>query len=152
MSHRSPSSSTSSACASAIRHRSAPRSATGPTASPTSAHGPGPLVLHHSAFFEPSRQRLERHEVVTLDVPSTPERMTPAATTLMQVVTSGALVHDGDRELERQVARVAATQRPTGWAIESGTCEPIVATHAAMLAVHWAMTSATPVSRRVRGL
>ena len=49
---------------------------------------------------------------MTLDVPSTPERMTPDAATLMQLVTSGALVHDGDAELERQVARVVAKQRP----------------------------------------
>ena len=109
-------------------------------------------MLHHGAFFEPSRQRLEKHRVVTLDVPSTPERMTPAAATLMQLVTSGALVHDGDLELARQVARVVAKQRPKGWAIESGTGEPIVATQAAMLAVHWAMTSDAPVSRRVKGL
>ena len=109
-------------------------------------------MLHHGAFFEPSRQRLEKHRVVTLDVPSTSERMTPAAETLMQLVTSGALVHDGDLELARQVARVVAKQRPKGWAIESGTGEPIVATQAAMLAVHWAMTSEAPVSRRVKGL
>ena len=89
---------------------------------------------------------------MTLDVPSTPERMTPAAATLMQLVTPGALVHDGDHELTHQVARIVAKQRPKGWAIESGTGEPIVAAQAAMLAVHWAMTSAAPVSRRVRGL
>jgi hypothetical protein len=70
----------------------------------------------------------------------------------MQLVTSNALVHDGDPELERQVARVVAKERPKGWAIGSGTGEPIVAAQAAMLAVHWAMTSEAPRSRRVRGL
>jgi hypothetical protein len=45
-----------------------------------------------------------------------------------------------------------AKQRPKGWAIESGTGEPIVAAQAAMLAVHWAMTSEVPRSRRVQGL
>ena len=69
-----------------------------------------------------------------------------------RLVTSGALDHDGDRELARQVARVVAKQRPKGWAIESGTGEPIVAAQAAMLAVHWAMTSEAPWSPRVRGL
>ena len=59
---------------------------------------PGPLVLHHGAFFESSRQRLEKAGVVTLDVPTTPEKVAPAAATLMQLVTSGALVHDGDAE------------------------------------------------------
>jgi hypothetical protein len=87
---------------------------------------------------------------VTLDVPSTPERMTPAAAALMQLVTSGALVHDGDCELARQVGRVVAKQRPKGWAIESGTGEPIVAAQAAMLAVHWAMTAQKPVDRTMR--
>ena len=62
---------------------------------------PGPLVLHHGASFESSRQRLEKAGVVTLDVPSTPEKVAPAAATLMQLVTSGALVHDGDQELAR---------------------------------------------------
>jgi hypothetical protein len=112
---------------------------------------PGPLILRRGALFEPSRQRLEGHKVVTLDVPSSPERMTPAAETLMQLVTSAALVHDGDRELGRQVARVVAKQRPKSWAIESGTGEPIVASQAAMLAVHWAMTSEAPRSHRVQG-
>ena len=50
------------------------------------------------------------------------------------------------------MARVIARQRPRGWAIESGTREPIVAAQAAMLAVHWAVTAEATVSRRVRGL
>jgi len=113
---------------------------------------PGPLVLHHGAFFEPSRQRLERQDVATLDVPSTPERLTPAAETLMQLVTSGGLVHDGDPELARQMARLVAKERPKGWAVESGTGETIVAAQASMLAVHWAMTTKAAVSRKVGGL
>ena len=40
----------------------------------------------------------------------------------------------------------------SGPLVEPGTGEPIVAAQAAMLAVHWAMTSEAPVSRRVRGL
>ena len=84
---------------------------------------------------------------MTLDVPSTPEKVAPAAATLMQLVTSGALVHDGDAELARQVGRVVAKQRPKGWSVESGTGEPIVAAQAAMLAVHWAMTAPKPVDR-----
>jgi len=40
---------------------------------------PGPEVLHHGAFFEPSRQRLVKAGVVMLDFPSTAERLGPAA-------------------------------------------------------------------------
>jgi hypothetical protein len=69
--------------------------------------------------------------------------------TLMQLVTSGALVHDGDVELARQVGRVVAKQQPKGWSVESGTGEPIVAAQAAMLAVHHAMTAPKPVDRRM---
>ena len=104
----------------------------------------GPLLLHHGAFFEPSRQRLEKAGMATIGVSSSPERLTPAAETLMQQVTSRALVHDGDLELERQIARLVAKQRPLGWAIESGTGEPIVAAQAAMLAVQWAMANDRP--------
>jgi len=102
------------------------------------------MLLHHEAFFEPSRQRLERAGMVTLGVPSSPERLTPAAETLMQLVTSGSLVHDGDPETAAQMAWGVAKQRPRGWAIESGTGDPIVAAQAAMLAVHWAMTAERP--------
>ena len=70
----------------------------------------------------------------------------------MQLVTSNALVDDGDLELERQIGRVVAKQRPKGWAIESGSGEPIVAAQAAILAVHTAMTSEAPESQRARGL
>lgn len=41
---------------------------------------------------------------------------------------------------------------PEGLGRRVGTGEPIVAAQAAMLTVHWAMTSETLVSRRVRGL
>lgn len=69
----------------------------------------------------------------------------------MQLATSGALVPDGDDELARQVGRLAAKQRPKGWAVESATGEPIVAAQAAMLAVHWAMITEPPRPRgRVR--
>lgn len=112
----------------------------------------GPEVLHHGAFFEPSRQRLAKQKVVLLDVPSTPERLGPAAAALMQQVTAGALVHDGAAELGQQIGRVAARATPKGWAISSGTGESIVAAQAAMLAVQRALTAPRPPSRRVHGL
>jgi hypothetical protein len=115
-----------------------------PGGKPTKRRRHGPLLLHHEAFFEPSRQRLERAGMVTMGVPSSQERLTPAAETLMQAVTSGILTHDGDPELVVQMGRLMAKQKPRGWAIESGTGEPIVAAQAAMLAVHWAMTVEKP--------
>jgi hypothetical protein len=108
--------------------------------------------LYHGAFFEGSRQRLQREKFVLLDVPSTPERIGPAAAALMERVTSRALVHDGDAELSHQIGRVAARPWPKGWAIDSSTGETIVAAQAAMLAIHRAMTAPRPPSRRVRGL
>ncbi|CAN5671046.1 terminase large subunit [soil metagenome] len=113
---------------------------------------PGPEVLHHGAFFEPSRQRLAAAGIVLADIPSTSERIGPAAAALMQQVTSEALVHDGDPELARQMGGVVAKPLPKGWSIASGSDETIVAVQAAMLAVQRAMTAPRPASRRVHGL
>lgn len=87
----------------------------------------GPEVLHHGAFFEPSRQRLAKAGVVLLDLPSLPERIGPAAAALMQLVTSRMHVHDGDEELGRQMGRVVAKPTPKSWSVASGSGEPIMA-------------------------
>lgn len=100
---------------------------------------PGPEVLHHTAFFEPSRQRLVRHRVVMVDWPSSTERLAPAAAALMQQVTAGTLVHDGASDLAQQMGRLVAVERPKGWAVESRSEETIVGAQAAMLAVHRAL-------------
>ena len=76
-----------------------------------------------------------------LDVPSTPERTGPAAAALMQLVTAGSLVHDGDPETARQMCRVTARAVPKGWALASASGESIVAPVAAMLAVQRALTA-----------
>jgi phage terminase large subunit-like protein len=102
---------------------------------------PGPEVVCHGAFFEPSRQRLAAEGLVMLDVPSTPERTGPAAAALMQLVTSGMLIHDGDPETARQMSRVTARAVPKGWALASASGESIVAPVAAMLAVQRALTA-----------
>jgi hypothetical protein len=86
---------------------------------------------------------------VLLDYPSTPERVSPAAS-LMQLVTSRALVHEDDPDLARQLGRVVARPTAKGWAVASGTGEPIVAAQAAMLAVHRAMTAPKPPSWKMR--
>ena len=82
---------------------------------------PGPEVVCHGAFFEPSRQRLAGEGLVMLDVPSTPERTGPAAAALMQLVTAGTLTHDGDPETARQMSRVTARAVPKGWALASAS-------------------------------
>jgi hypothetical protein len=82
--------------------------------------------------------------MATMAVPSSPERLAPAAANLMLQVSSGSLVHDGDPETARQMGRVVAKPRPRGWAIDSADGRPIVAAHAAMLAVQWAMSDAKP--------
>jgi phage terminase large subunit-like protein len=116
---------------------------------------PGPEFAYHGSFFERSAQGLREERLVLVDVPSTPERLTPAAETLMSLVTSRSLVHDGDAELAEQVRNVLARPVPKGWAIDAAVDlrtnerRRIVAAQAAMLAVHRAMTAQRPPSRAV---
>jgi phage terminase large subunit-like protein len=117
---------------------------------------PGPEFAYHGSFFEGSAQTMRAERLVLVDLPSTPERLTPAAETLMSLVTSRLLVHDGDPELEAQMGNVLARPAPKGWAIEAAidtrTNQPrrIVAAQAAMLAVHRAMTAPRAPSRALR--
>ncbi len=117
---------------------------------------PGPEFAYHGSFFEGSAQALRQERLVMVDLPSTPERLRPAAETLMSLVTSKALVHDGYSELGAQVGNVVARPAPKGWAIgaaidaRAGQPRPIVAAQAAMLAVHWAMTAPRAPSRAIR--
>ena len=87
-----------------------------------------------------------------LDFPSTAERLGPAAAALMQQVTARTLVHDGDGELGRQMARVVARMAPRGWSVASGTGEPVMAAIAAMLAVQRALTAPRAPNNRTSGL
>jgi hypothetical protein len=117
---------------------------------------PGPEFAYHGSYFEASAQTLRRERLVMVDVPSTPERLTPAAETLMNLVTSRSLVHDGDVELAAQVRNVLARAAPKGWAIDAAVDartnerRRIVAAQAAMLAVDRAMTAPRPPSRVLR--
>lgn len=118
---------------------------------------PGPEVAYHGAFFEGSAQRLAAVGVVTVDVPSSSERLTPAAETVMRLVTDGQLVHDGDGEVAAQVSHVLAKPAAKGWAIaaaddEAGHPWPIVAAQAVMLAVHRVMTAPPVPKYRTRGI
>ncbi len=126
---------------------------TSPTGPERTRGMPGPEFAYHGSFFEGSAQTLREERLVMVDVPSTPERITPAAETLMSLVTSRSLVHDGDGELTAQMANVLARPAPKGWAIDAAVdtrtnqTRPIVAAQAAMLAVHRAMTATRPPSR-----
>ena len=112
----------------------------------------GPAVAYQSAFFEASKQRLEREGVVMIHVPSTPERLTPAAETLMRLVTARELAHDGDPELARQMGYVVAKPAPKGWSVDWMAGKPVVTAQAAMLAVYLAENEYKPPSRRMRAL
>jgi phage terminase large subunit-like protein len=91
-----------------------------------------------------------------VDIPSTAERLAPAAETLMSLVTSRALVHDGDQAFAAQLRNVLARPLPKGWAMDAAIDRRtsqrrlIVAAQAAMLAVHRAMTAPRPVSPALR--
>ena len=114
---------------------------------------PGPEILHHGAFFEPSAQALRADGLVLRDTPSTHERLTPAAESLMQLITAGDLVHDGNRQLARQIGRVVAEPAPKGWRIgvaDDGLSGAMVAAHAAMLAVDRALNAAPPQDKALR--
>ena len=112
----------------------------------------GPEIAYAGAFFAGSSQRLRTEQAALVDVPSTPERLAPAAEVLMQTVTGGTLVHDGDPDLARQWGNVIAKQMPKGWKPEPlDPDSPIVAPRAAMLAVHRAMTAPRWRPSPVRG-
>jgi hypothetical protein len=113
----------------------------------------GPEIAYAGAFFAGSAQRFRAESAALVDIPSTPERLTPAAEVLMQLVTGGVLLHDGDAELARQLGNVVAKPMPKGWKPEPiDPDEPIVAARAAMLAVHRAYTAPRWKSSPVRGL
>lgn len=102
----------------------------------------GPEIALAGAFTAGTYQRFRAEGAALVNVPSTPERLWPAAETLMQHVSAGTLVHDGNEELARQLANVVAKAMPKGWKPEPlDPDQPIVAARAAMLAVHHAITA-----------
>jgi phage terminase large subunit-like protein len=113
---------------------------------------PGPEIVYHGAFMEGSRQRLERDGAVLVDVPSTSARLTPAAETLMRLVTAGEIEQDGGAELERQISGVTAKQDPRGWKVDWLSGRTVVAAQAVMLAVDRAVNAEKPVGKRVRAM
>lgn len=97
----------------------------------------GPEFAYHGAFFEGSKQKLEREGLVFVDVPSTHARLVPAAEALMAAVIEGRLVHDAGNELSRQIGEVEAREAAKGWTLtEAGP-----AARAAMLVVQNALTA-----------
>lgn len=118
---------------------------------------PGPEVHVHGTFLEGLRQRLDADGAATFDTPSSPERLTPAAGALMERLTSGHLVHDGDPATAAHVLAVTARPAPKGWSVAAreaadGVPQPIVAAQAVMLAAHRAMTAPAVPAYRTRGL
>ena len=113
----------------------------------------GPEIAYAGAFFAGSTERLRTTAAALVDIPSTPERLTPAAEVLMQLVTTGVLVHDGNEEVARQLANVVAKPMPKGWKPEPiDIDEPIVAARALMLAVERAYRAPRWQAATVHGL
>ena len=113
----------------------------------------GPEIAYAGAFFAGSAQRFRAESAALVDIPSTPERLTPAAEVLMQLVAGGVLLHDGDAELARQLGNVVAKPMPKGWKPEPiDPDQPIVAARAAMLAVHRAQTAPRWKPSTIHGL
>src|SRR4029078_6097339 len=97
-------------------------------------------------------QRLRAEGMALVDVPSSQERIGPAAETLMQLATAGVLVHDDDHVLARHVAAVVAKQADRGGRIQApaGSRRRIEGALATMIAVHRAVTAPRPPSRAIR--
>ena len=113
----------------------------------------GPEIAYAGAFFAGSAQRFRAESAALVDIPSTPERLTPAAEVLMQLVAGGVLLHDGSDELARQLGNVVAKPMPKGWKPEPiDPDQPIVAARAAMLAVHRAFTAPRWKPSTIHGL
>lgn len=114
---------------------------------------PGPEFATHGSFLEGIRQRLDAAGAVTVDMPSSRERLTPAAEAIKERLAGGLLVHDGDPVTASHMLAVVAKPAPKGWTIGAeedaeGAPQPIVAAQAVMLAVHRAMTApAVPTYR-----
>jgi hypothetical protein len=105
-------------------------------------HGHGPEIALAGAFTAGTHERYRSRGAIVTDIPSTPERLTPAAELLMQHVSRGTVVHDGDEETARQWANVTAKQKPKGWQPEAiDPSIPIVAPRAAMLALDRALNA-----------
>lgn len=105
-------------------------------------HGHGPEIAFAGAFTAGTQERFRSKGAVVTDIPSTPVRLTPAAELLMQHVTRGVVLHDGNEEMTRQWANVAAKQMPKGWKPEAiDPSIPIVAPRAAMLAIDRALNA-----------
>lgn len=118
---------------------------------------PGPEVSTHGAFLEGLAQRLRADGAVVVDLPSSRERLTPAAEAVKERLIEGALRHDGDAATARHMTSVAAKQDPRGWVVGAqddadGKPQPIVAATAVMLAVHRAMTAPAAPKYRSRGI
>lgn len=112
---------------------------------------PGPEVGYQGMFFERSAQGLRRRGLVLLDVPASQERMAPAAEALIERAIAGTLMHDGDPELSRQMARVEASEAVKGWKLSTpDDGGRIIAPKAAMLAVHRAILARKAGPRTMR--
>jgi len=105
-------------------------------------HGHGPEIAFAGAFTAGTHERFRDKGAIVTDIPSTPERLTPAAELLMQHVSRGTVVHDGNEETARQWANVTAKQMPKGWKPEPADPSiPIVVPRAAMLALDRALNA-----------
>lgn len=114
-----------------------------PTSREVKGPKPGPEIVYHGSFFEGSAQRLRREGLVFVDIPDTVERLAPTAETLKAAALEGRLIHDGDRELARQLGDVLAAPSAKGWNVQQAG----PAARAAMVAVQRALTMQRPASR-----
>jgi phage terminase large subunit-like protein len=72
-------------------------------------------VAYDARFWLESAQMLADEGLLMVEVPQSPERMTPMCGRGQEVVLSGQLAHDGGEELNRHVANAAKKQNDRGF-------------------------------------
>jgi phage terminase large subunit-like protein len=119
---------------------------------------PGPAFGYDPNFFIESSDTLaEDYGLNMVEHPQTDARMQPASQALYELITTGALAHDGDAGLRRHLKNVEPKELPRGFRISKprGSRKKIDAAVAAAIAVFLAKTPAPTRTRSVyetRGL
>jgi len=115
---------------------------------------PGPAFGFDRVAFGESAEMLEQDGLNMVDVPMTAAVMAPPSTTTYELITTGRLVHNGDRVLAEHVANTRAVLTDRGMKVtrsKHGSTQPNVACVAMVRAVAMAMQDApVPYVRKTR--
>ena len=77
----------------------------------------GPAFLYDPHFFSRSAADLEDEGLHMVEVPQTDTRMVPASQRVFDLVKTGELVHDHDKQARSHIRAVVAKEKERGWRI-----------------------------------